>query len=296
MIPIVDNELDYLDFLEIEFPKDFKGGDSIRNNWAYNMQHFCDNFTPLKGKFTTEELLILKLDEDHYLQGYTDLIKHNDDGSKSIFDWKTSGLYKGKDLEHAAHQLVIYGMALESAGERVKDLAWIFMKYVQVTFMGKKTARSKEKTKITKVIERRKIGQELRKYVEEDLHDAGYDEIDIDFYISELINTNSLVHLPDEVKSGYGMNTYVLRTEFNEESKAKTTQYIWDMINEFERRGDSESEWEHREFETTTKTGKKTPDVFYCNSLCSYGHVCRHIQVYNNRCSSGLSDDIAGLF
>lgn len=137
LVPLVGQELEYMDMLGLEFPKDFKGEDSIRRNWVANLQNFCDTFKPLKGRYTTEELLLLKVDDDHYLQGYADLVRHNDDGSISILDWKTSSLYSEEGFKHAAHQLVIYGLAKEAEGYEVKHLAWIFMKYVEVSFMGK---------------------------------------------------------------------------------------------------------------------------------------------------------------
>ena len=65
--------------LGIEFPKDFKGNDSIRNNWIADMKHFCKTFQPPKGKFQTEQLIIYPLSEDRYIQGYIDLIRENDD-------------------------------------------------------------------------------------------------------------------------------------------------------------------------------------------------------------------------
>ena len=54
-------ELSDLEMLGIEFPKDFKGNDTIRNNWVADMSHFCKTFIPPEGKFDTEELFIYKL-------------------------------------------------------------------------------------------------------------------------------------------------------------------------------------------------------------------------------------------
>lgn len=281
LIPLVDQELSYLDMLGLEFPKDFKGGDSIRNNWVTDMKHFSENFEPLEGKFRTEELMILKIDEDNYLQGYADLIRENEDGSVSILDWKTSGLYSAEDFEHAAHQLVIYGMAEEAAGRQVQDLAWVFMKYVEVTFMGKKRSNSKTESLISKVIERRKIAYELKQYIEADLYRCGYDEIQSDIYLQQMMDTNSLAGLPDEVKDKYTISQYIKVIPYDDEAKEKTMQYILETIADFERRGKEEGNWEHRSFTKVSKTGKEVEDTFYCNALCDFGDTCKHIILYN---------------
>lgn len=81
----LNQELLDLDMLGIEFPKDFKGNDTIRNNWIADMKHFCQTFQPPKGKFQTEQLIIYPLSEDRYIQGYIDLIRENDDGTISMY-------------------------------------------------------------------------------------------------------------------------------------------------------------------------------------------------------------------
>lgn len=281
LIPLVETELEYLDMLGIEFPKDFKGNDSIRNNWIANMQHFSNSFEPLEGEFSTEELLLLKIDEDNYLQGYADLIRHNEDGTISILDWKTSSLYSEEEFKHAAHQLIIYGLAKEAEGDTVKDCSWIFMKYVEASFMGKKRANSKNKSLITKVIERRKIASELRKYIEADLYMAGYDELSIEVYVHNMIKNNSLEDLPAEIRENYQIKPYIKTILFDEDAKESTLEYVRDTIKDFQKRGKDEKDWEPREFTKITKTGKEVEDTFYCNSLCDFGNTCKYIALYN---------------
>ena len=50
----LNEELLDLDMLGVEFPKDFKGNDTIRNNWVADMKHFCKTFQPPKGTFKTK--------------------------------------------------------------------------------------------------------------------------------------------------------------------------------------------------------------------------------------------------
>ena len=169
---VLNQELLDLDLLGLEFPKDFKGNDSIRNNWIADMKHFCQTFTPPKGKFRTEELVLYPLRKtiqsteptDRYIQGYIDLIRENADGTISIYDWKTSAKFKPDDLLHHGRQLVFYALAKETEGETVRDVAWIMLKYCQVSFMGKKRPNSKTKTEIVKVLNRGKLISELKSY------------------------------------------------------------------------------------------------------------------------------------
>lgn len=295
---IVAQEFEYLDLLGLEFPKDYKGEDSIRKNWAKNMQHFADTFVPLKGNFSTEELLILKLDEEHYIQGYADLIRHNEDGTITILDWKTSSLYSNEEFEHAAHQLKIYGLAKEADGETVKHLAWIFMKYVEVTYTGKLRSNAKKESEIKKVIERRRLGTELIRPIKDKLFAAGYDEMSIDTYIATVTKTNSIDCLPNDIRNQFVIKPYIKTTPFDDSEKDKTLKYINDTINEFESRGSNSRDWEPREFKKVNKSGKESEDIFYCTSLCDFGHTCKYIQSYLNEKLDqphSQSDDL-GLF
>ena len=293
--PLIKEELNIVDTLGIKFPKDFKGGDSIRNNWVANMTHFCENFIPLEGKFSTEELVILKLDDDHYIQGYIDLVKHNEDGSVSIMDWKTSALYKGDALEHAAHQLVIYGMAKEAEGETVKDLSWVFMKYAEIKYKGYKTKRSKEKSLISKVVERRNIVKELTSQIQQDMLDKGYDDLTIDIYIEDALKKNGLEALPSNIRELYNVSQYILTIPYTEEAKEKTMKYVWDMVNEYEKRSNKSNEWEHKQFTKINSKGNEVEDTFYCNCLCSFGDNCEHIKIYNELATM-KDDGFADLF
>ena len=61
LLPALQSELADMSMLGIDFPKDFKGGTSIRDGWIGDMEHFCNNFIKPSGKFKTEELILLQL-------------------------------------------------------------------------------------------------------------------------------------------------------------------------------------------------------------------------------------------
>lgn len=281
---ILREELSQLEMLGLEFPKDFKGNDTIRDNWVKDMEHFVNHFEPPEGKFNTEEFLLYKVDDDHYIQGYADLVRYDtEDGSEqSILDWKTSSMYdKAGFLEHG-RQLVIYALAKEQAGIKINDIAWIFLKYVNVTFFGKKRSNAKKKTEMTKSINRRKIAVELDKYIRDDLTDAGYDDVDIETYMLQVKASNSLESLPDEIKAGYKFEPCIIKYDFTDEIKEEAKAYINRVISEFESLdANDESDWPPREFYKINKMGNRQEDTFFCNFLCDYRHACKHLDVYN---------------
>lgn len=279
----LDNDLENLNLLGLSFPKDFKGGDSIRENWIKDMEHFVENFETPPGKFNTEEFLIYKVDDDHYLQGYADLVRlDNESGSEqSIFDWKTSSMYDAAGFKEHGRQLVIYALAKEQQGININQVAWFFLKYVTVSFKGKLRSNSKKKTDIIKHINRRKIGSELERYIKDDLIEAGYDDVDIEMYISNLLLENSLDNLPQNIKSNYMIQPCVIYYELSDEVKNECKEYIINTINKFETLGNDEKNWNHKPFEKVTKYGNVKEDTFYCNSLCGHAKRCKYLIEYN---------------
>jgi hypothetical protein len=282
LIPTLQEELNDLDMLNIGFPKDFKGGDSIRDSWVADMRHFCNNFIKPKGNFTTEELVIYKINEERYLQGYIDLIKHNKDKSISIYDWKTSSQFTKEDLLHHGRQLVLYAMAKEQEGIVVKEVAWIMLKYVEITYMGKAKSNSKNKTLITKICNRGKIIKELESSLVVELNKLGYDEIDIDIMISEAQKLNSLDAFPDVIKQIYNIKPYVRRYELTDELRHEALDYINTIADRFESKSDDEDEWKPRKFTKPNKQGVEKEDTFFCHVLCNNRDTCKHIKKFDD--------------
>ena len=272
--PALYLELQDLDMLGIDFPKDRKGGTSIRDNWIADMQHFCENFVRPKGKFTTEELFIYKINDDRYIQGYIDLVRHNKDDTISILDWKTSSQFSKDDLIHHGRQLILYAMGKEQEGFKVKSLAWIMLKYVEVTFMGKARSNSKEKTKLVKVFNRGKLLKELSKYIENDLCELNYDEVDIEIMIKNAIDTNSFDRLPKEIIKKYIVKPYVRKYDLTDALRNETLDYINNMADLFESKSDEEEDWEA--VEITEKNN------FFCNQLCNHKKTCKYLKKYND--------------
>lgn len=282
LYPALQSELSDIEMLNIRFPKDRNGNDSIRDNWIKDMTHFCNNFIRPKGKYTTEELFIYKLSEDRYIQGYIDLVKHNSDGTISIYDWKTSSQFSKADLIEHGRQLILYGLGKEAEGFKIKNLAWIMLKYIQVDYIGKSRSNSKVETLQIKVIDRWKLVQELKEDIENNLYKLDYDEVDVECLIHSALESNSLDVLPKEIKERYTIKPYVRKYEFTDELKQETLKYINEMADKFESKGKNESEWEHKKFTKTSTKGKETDDSFFCNILCNHKNTCKYLKQYND--------------
>lgn len=280
----LEEELGDLDMLGLGFPKDSKGNDTIRNNWIADMRQFCNTFKAPNGKFTTEELVIYPLSENRYVQGYIDLIRHNSDGTISIYDWKTSTNFKAADLLHHGRQLAFYTLAKEYEGYRVRDVAWIMLKYCEVTFMGKKRANAKEESKIVKVMNRGKLIRELRNNIEYDLAKLGYDEIDTEFMMKDALDNNSFDGLPDEIKKKYTIKPYVRKYNLTDELKAETINYLNKMADKYETLDpEDESQWPPRSFIRINSKGDESEDTFFCNNLCNFRNSCVYIKRFNEQ-------------
>ena len=297
LFPAVNQELEEAEMLGYDFPKMPDGSDGIRKKWIADITHFCTYYKPPKHQnLTAEELFIYTSPKGNVLQGYIDLQKTNDDGSVDIYDYKTSSLYTGAGIKEHGRQLVVYQMGLEQAGIKVRSVSWIFLKYVEIRFMGKKTVKSKEKTEISKVIERCKIGQEMEKYVEQVMIEQGFDEVDIEINLKKFKDINSFVVLPKSVQAEFKMLPYVCKYEVTDEIKKECEEYIDNTIEMWESLGEDEKNYPPLKFTKIQKNGKEVSDIFYCTKLCSHGKTCKYLHDYLDKLDNKSEDEYSNLF
>lgn len=291
LITALENELMDADLAGVSFPKDFKGEDSIKNNWINDMKHFAEHFERLSGEgFKTEELTILKVSPTRYLIGYIDLIQVIDEETKTIdiYDFKTSSKFKKDDLLHHGRQLIVYGMAKEQEGYTVRNLAWIMLKYVQVTYMGYARKTAKNKTKITKIVQRSKLAKELTSLVEELLYQAKYGEIDSEIIISNFLEANDMNVLPAEIREQITVEQCIEYYPYTQELKDEALNYINTRADKFEALFD-------QPVEAWTPVTIDKGQSFYCNNLCSHRDKCPNLKKYNLSVELSQMDD-ADLF
>lgn len=273
LAPTLQAALDEMDMVGIDFPKDFRGGTGIRDKWIANMSLFCRDFIKPKGNFKTEELLILKLSDNRYLQGYADLIRYNKDGSVQVFDWKTSSQFRDEDLLHYGRQLVAYSLALEQAGYIVKTPAWIMLKYLEVSWMGKLRKGAKSESQIKKICDRCKLGDTIKYSVIDKMNKAGFTEGEIHHVLTELCETNSIECLPQQIREQFKVLPYVRPYPLDDDLKKECIEYINKTADKFEELLNT-GNWEPMHIEK----GKD----FKCLNLCSHRKTCEALKRYLN--------------
>ena len=85
---IFEDKVDECKIFGIEFVNE-----KIEEKYIENIKHCLMNFEPLKGKKSEIEKEIELEVDGHKLTGFIDLIVHNDDGTVSVIDFKTSSKY-----------------------------------------------------------------------------------------------------------------------------------------------------------------------------------------------------------
>lgn len=278
LLPAMQEELQDLDKFGISFPKDARGGDAVRDGWIANMEHFCKTYRSPRGKNLQAEVEVNYISpKGNKLIGYIDLLKTNKNGSVEIYDYKTSSMYKGEDVKTHGRQLCVYSLALSQQGYDVSSVSWIFLKFVDITYMGYKTVKSKEKTELKKTVERRKIVRELEKSIRTELAEQNCSNIEIDFLMEDALINNVI---PDQVAYLYKIRPAVVTYELTDEIKEECIDYIDSTIEKWEKMSDEECFNQHRAFTRIQNNGKEVKDLFYCYELCAHRKECPHFQDY----------------
>ena len=278
LLPALKRELEDADLIGVDFPRDFRGRNTIRENWIASITDFCNTFEKIPGDdFITEQEIIYKVNDHRYLVGYIDLISVIDEKEKiiDIFDFKTSTQFSKKDLLHHGRQLVLYAMAKEQEGYTVRNVAWIMLKYVTVSYMWYKTAKSKQKKPITKIIQRCKIASELTPIAENMMYEQGYDDVEIEVRLAKFKRSGSIQDLPDSIRKEFNVEQYIEEYELTEERKKEVLEYINSRADKFESLWDKDEE-EWLPLEITEK------DNFYCNNLCAHRGICPQLKKFND--------------
>lgn len=294
LLPTIQATLDELELLGLPFPKDRKGGDSIRDGWVADMEYFCKHYVKPKGNFETEKFFLYKTNKMSVMQGFIDLIHVHNDEVISIYDYKTSSMFSKEDLPHKARQLVIYALAEEQEGRKVRKVAWIMLKFSKVDFIGKKTSRSVKETEISKVIENKNIVTELEKHIIYKLEQLGYDELDIECIMKKANEENEI---PSEVADQFKVRPYVMEYEITEEIKQECIDWIDSVVEMWEKLDKNKKyNFPPRKFTKTQKNGKEVEDVFFCTQLCSHRNSCEFIREHNlmnsEKCKKKQKEDI----
>lgn len=187
-----------IDTLGFAFNKgDNDKNSNIQNKYYKDLQHFFTHYIPISKKVQCEQFLLAKITDDILFQGYGDCI-FKDGEDYYIEDYKTSTIYSGKAINDHAAQLILYAVALSQMGVPKGGIKcrWNFLKYVTVDY-----AQVNGTIKSTNV-ERCTLGEKMTSKAKVWLKKLGY-ENQIDELLEDMIRTNSLDCLPDDVKEKF---------------------------------------------------------------------------------------------
>ncbi|MGK4040811.1 PD-(D/E)XK nuclease family protein [Heyndrickxia oleronia] len=253
------------EMLGINFPNQ-----SIGDSWKADMRHFLNNFKKLEKKMIQEKLILFKITDDIYLQGYIDSIIPSDKGKPyvNIIDWKTSSKFTGKKLTEAGRQLLLYKVGLEATTNiKVDKVMWCMLKYLYVCNMQKNGKVKK------KMCNRGKWVKEMRNAFEKELNKLNLDEFEIELLLDKAVEDNQMHCLPKEIKDKFWLEDCFLEYEVTDERIDELKQYVIKTVKEIESKDpNNEDEWQPQELNKY--------NTFYCSTLCGHRKHCKFYKAF----------------
>ena len=234
---------------------------SIGKKYNDNLVHFFQNHTVYKHKILVEKPIIVNINGNIFV-GYIDALYKDDDGNYYVLDFKSSSIYTGKTLEENSGQLTIYGIGLNQMGiplDKIKP-CFNFLKYCTIKYEQKNGAVKYRN------VERCKIGESLQSNAKSWLKEYRYEP---DEYLKEMLDTNGIDCLPEEVKAKYEIADCHVAVDFNEEVVNKWTNIITETLQDIELREKDYEETKSIQCFWDDEEDVKRESYYFAN-LCSY--------------------------
>jgi hypothetical protein len=194
--------------------------------------------------------------------GYIDAIYKDDEGYYYPIDFKTSSIYTGKTLEENSGQLIGYSIGLNQMGIPLDKIRpqFNFLKYCTIKY------EQKNGTVKYRNVERCKIGESLQSNAKSWLKEFKYEP---DKYLKEMLDTNGIDCLPDEVKAKYEITDCHVQVELNEKIIEKWTNHISTTIQDIELREKDYEETKSLQCFWDDEEDVKAQSYYFAN-LCAY--------------------------
>ena len=250
------------DIADLKFDRtDEERNGKIKDKYYENLVHFFSNHTILKNKPIIEQFVKVKIGGNLF-QGYIDCAFKDDEGSINIVDFKTSSIYKGAKAENESGQLVLYAIGLNQQGvpmDKIK-ICWNFLKYVTIQY------QQKNGTIKTREVERCNIGESLQSNAKTWLKAFGYEP---DEYLKEMLDTNGIDCLPEEVKEKYVISDCYVYIDLTDKLIEKWTNHVITVIKDIELREADYAETHSDACFYDTDESVKAQSYYFAN-LCAY--------------------------
>lgn len=244
---------------------------SIGEKYNENLMHFFKNHVPYKHKLLVEKPIIINIidenandeeDENNVFVGYIDALYKDDDENYHIIDFKSSSIYTGKTLEENSGQLILYSIGLHQMGipyEKIKP-QFNFLKYCTIRYEQKNGAIKYRN------VERCKIGESLQSNAKAWLKEFKYEP---DEYLKQMLDTNSIDCLPDEVKAKYEIADCHVDVELNDKVVFKWSNHITVVVKDIVLREQDYEETKSLQCFWDDEEDVKAQSYYFAN-LCSY--------------------------
>ena len=260
---------------------------SIGEKYNENLVHFFKNHVPYKYKLLVEKPIVIVVDGRVFI-GYIDGSYKDDDGYYHIIDFKSSSIYTGKTLEENSGQLTIYAMGLNQMGipfEKIKA-EFNFLKYCTIKYEQKNGAIKYRN------VERCKIGESLQSNVKTWLKHFNYEP---DKYLMQMLDTNGIDCLPDEVKEKYEITDCHVEVDLSELAVKKWNNLITDTLIDIELREKDYEETKALECFWDDEKDVQAQSYYFAN-LCSYS-ATKHLpyKAYLEKFEANKTDMFSGL-
>ena len=261
---------------------------SIGEKYNENLVHFFKNHVPYKYKILVEKPIVVNID-GYVFVGYIDALYKDDDGNYYILDFKSSSIYTGKTLENNSGQLTIYGIGLNQLGiplDKIK-CQFNFLKYCTIKYEQKNGAVKYRN------VERCKIGESLQSNAKTWLKHFKYEP---DEYLKELLDTNSIDCLPEEVKEKYEITDCHVDIGFDKKLIMKWSDTITTTLKDIELREADYEETKALECFWDSEEDVQAQSYYFAN-LCSYS-AQKHLpyKAYLEKFEANKNDMFGGIF
>ena len=247
---------------ELKFNRsDEEKNKSIGEKYNENLVHFFKHHVPYKHKVLVEMPIIVNINGNVFV-GYIDALYKDDDGNYYVLDFKSSSIYTGKTLEENSGQLTIYGIGLHQLGIPIEKIrcGFNFLKYCTVQYQLKKGDVKYRN------VERCKIGESLQSNAKTWLKHFGYEPEE---YLKEMLDTNSIDCLPEEVRAKYEITDCFVDIGFDEKLIQKWDDIVTTTLQDIELREKDYEETKSLQCFWDDEADVQAQSYYFAN-LCSY--------------------------
>lgn len=234
---------------------------SIGEKYNDNLVHFFQNHTVYKHKLLIEKPIVVNVNDNVFV-GYIDALYKDDEGYYHILDFKSSSIYTGNTLAKNSGQLILYSIGLHQMGiplDKIKP-QFNFLKYCTIKY------EQKNRTVKYRNVERCKIGESLQSNAKTWLKHYGYEP---DEYLKEMLDTNGIDCLPEEVREKYEITDCHVDVELTEKTVQYWTTLITTTLQDIILREKDYEETKSDKCFWDDEDSIKEQSYYYAN-LCSY--------------------------